>query len=176
MIPTQDHPGQYWRSADAADIWLNEAGAEAPKVVTCQTPQGGQAITKVDELELLGAGLFGAGRPCLDGSAKWTGDAYRYGVYMGHKPYSGPAIIILQHSGAGMVGLQLDFTTSGDTWRHLAATTSPEILWNLCHELFELHREALEGQKRSIFAAFAEGRLKKSKRKGHYTVTIEAAA
>lgn len=102
MIPTQDHPGQYWRSADAADIWLNEAGAEAPKVVTCQTPQGGQAITKVDELELLGAGLFGAGRPCLDGSAKWTGDAYRYGVYMGHKPYSGPAIIILQHSGAGI--------------------------------------------------------------------------
>ena len=33
MIPTQDHPGQYWRSADAADVWLNEAGAEAPKVV-----------------------------------------------------------------------------------------------------------------------------------------------
>jgi hypothetical protein len=51
------------------------------------------------------------------------------------------------------------------------------MLWNACHELFEFHQQALDGQKRSIFAAFVEGRLKKSrKRKGVISVTMEAAA
>jgi len=177
MIPTQERPGQYWMSGDRAELWFSESGPEAPKTIACLTPHGGQAITKVDELELLGAGLFGEGRPCLGGSAKWTGDCYRYGVYLGHKAYSGPAIVILQHSGGGMVGLQLDSTTSAETWKHLAATLSPEMLWNACHELFEFHQQALDGQKRSIFAAFIEGRLKKSrKQKGVISVTMEAAA
>jgi hypothetical protein len=93
MIPTQERPGQYWMSGDRAELWFSESGPEAPKTITCLTPHGGQAITKVDELELLGAGLFGEGRPCLGGSAKWTGDCYRYGVYLGHKAYSGPSIV-----------------------------------------------------------------------------------
>jgi hypothetical protein len=80
MIPTQERPGQYWMSGDRAELWFSESGPEAPKTITCLTPHGGQAITKVDELELLGAGLFGEGRPCLGGSAKWTGDCYRYGA------------------------------------------------------------------------------------------------
>jgi hypothetical protein len=91
---------------------------------------------------------------------------------LARRTYTGPAIVILQSSGGGMVGLQFDFRTSVETWQHLATTSSPEMLWNFCHELFELHREALEGQKRTVFAAFAEGRLKKSKRKGHYQVTM----
>jgi len=63
------------------------------------------------------------------------------------------------------------------TTEDLAATLSPEMLWNACHELFEFHQQALDGQKRSIFAAFIEGRLKKSrKRKGVISVTMEAAA
>jgi hypothetical protein len=72
-----------------------------------------------------------------------------------------------------MVGLRLDFTTCVDTWQHLVAATNPSRIWNLCHELFQLHREALDGQKR---AAFVEGRLKKSKRKGQYQVTMEPQA
>ena len=63
-----------------------------------------------------------------------------------------------------------------EPWQHLAATSAPEMLWNICHNLYELRREALEGAKRTIFAAFIEGRLKKSrKRKGHVSVTIEEA-
>jgi hypothetical protein len=157
-------------------MWLNESGPESPKVITCQTPQGGTALVRVEDLNFIGAGLFGAGRPCLGGSAKWTGDSYRYGIYTTHKPYTGPAIVLLQSSGGGMVGLQLDFRIASETWQHLAATCSPEMLWNLCHEIFELHRETLEGQKRSIFTAFAEGRLKKSKRNGRYNVTMEPQA
>jgi len=111
MTPIQERAGCLWQSADPADIWLNESGPESPKVVTCQTPQGGIAIVRVEDLNFIGAGLFGAGRPCLGGSAKWTGNAYRYGVYTSHKPYSGPAIVILQSSGGGMVGLQFDFRT-----------------------------------------------------------------
>jgi hypothetical protein len=172
MTLVQERAGCCWQSDDKADVWFNESAPEAPKVITCQTAQGGKAIVRVGDLEFLGAGLFGESRPCLEGSAKWTGNSYRYGVYKSYKAYSGSATVILQHSGSGMIGLQLDFTTSGDTWRHLAATSSREMLWNLCHELFELHREALEGQKRAVFAAFAEGRLKKSKRKGHYQVTM----
>jgi hypothetical protein len=175
MIPTQERPGQYWMSGDRADLWFNESGTEAPKTITCLTPQGGHAIVKVDELELLGAGLFGEGRPCSGSSAKWTGDCYRYGVYRGHKPYSGPSIVILQHSGGGMEGLQLDSTTSVETWSHLAATLTPELLWNTCRELFEFHQAALEGQKQRIFGAFALGRLKKSKKKGVIHVTMVAA-
>lgn len=177
MTPVQERPGCVWQSNDSADLWFNESGPEAPKTITCQTPHGGQAITKVDELELIGVGLFGESRPCLGGATKWTGNCYRYGVYLGHKAYSGPAIIILQHSGGGMVGLQLDSTTSAESWQFLAKTLPPEMLWNVCHELFEFHQQALDGQKRSIFAAFIEGRLKKSrKRKGVISVSIEAAA
>jgi hypothetical protein len=121
--------------------------------------------------------LFGEGRPCLGGNAKWTGSCYRYGVYECPKAYSGHAIVILQSSGGGMAGLLLSSTTSAETWQHLAATSAPEMLWNICHNLYELRREALEGVKRTIFAAFIEGRLKKSrKRKGHVSVTIEEAS
>ena len=177
MIPTQDRPGTYWISDDPATIWFNEAGPECPAVITCQTPQGGTATVRVDDLKFIGAGLFGEGRPCLGGNAKWTGNSYRYGIYLAHKPYSGPAIVILQSSGGGMEGLLLSSTTSAEMWQHLAANTKPEMLWNFCHELYELRREALEGVKRSIFAAFIEGRLKRSrKRKGVISVTIEAAA
>jgi hypothetical protein len=71
----------------------------------------------------------------------------------------------------------LSSTTSVETWEHLAATSKPEMLWNICHELYELRREGLEGMKRSIFAAFIEGRLKKSRRrKGVISVTMEAVA
>jgi hypothetical protein len=177
MIPTQDHPGQCWRSSDAADIWLNESGTEVPTAITCQTPQGGAAIVRVDDLKFIGAGLFGEGRPCLGGNAKWTGNSYRYGVYECSKAYSGRAIVILQSSGGGMEGLLLSSTTTAETWQHLAANSKTEMLWNICHELYDLRREALEGVKRSIFAAFIEGRLKKSrKRKGVISVSIEAAA
>ena len=177
MIPTQEHPGQYWRSSDPADIWLNEAGAESPTLIICQTPQGGTATVRVDDLKFIGAGLFGDGRPCLGGGdVNWTGASYRYGVYLVHKPYSGPAVVILQSSGGGAEGLMLSSTTSVETWEHLAATSKPEMLWNICHELYEVRREGLEGVKRSIFAAFIEGRLKKSRRrKGVISVTMEAA-
>lgn len=132
---------------------------------------------RVDDLKFIGAGLFGEGRPCLGGNAKWRGNSYRYGIYECHKPYSGPAIVILQSSGGGMDGLMLSSTTSTETWQFLAKTLPQEKLWNVCHELYELRREALEGVKRSIFSAFIEGRLKKSrKRKGVISVTMEAAA
>jgi hypothetical protein len=49
MIPTQERPGQYWMSGDRAELWFSESGPEAPKTITCLTPHGGQAITKVDE-------------------------------------------------------------------------------------------------------------------------------
>ena len=75
MTPIQERAGCLWQSADPADIWLNESGPQSPKVVTCQTPQGGIAIVRVEDLNFIGAGLFGAGRPCLGGSAKWTGNA-----------------------------------------------------------------------------------------------------
>jgi len=177
LTPTQDRPGTYWISDDPATIWFNEAGPERPAVITCQTPQGGTAIVRVVDLKFMSAGLFGEGRPCLGGNAKWTGSCYRYGVYECLKAYSGPAIVILQSSGGGMAGLLLSSTTSAETWQHLAATSVPEMLWNICHELYELRREALEGVKRTIFAAFIEGRLKKSrKRKGHVSVTIEEAS
>jgi len=70
----------------------------------------------------------------------------------------------------------LSSTTSVETWEHLAATSKPEMLWNICHEIYELRREGIEGVKRSIFAAFIEGRLRKSrKRHGVITVTMEKA-
>jgi hypothetical protein len=74
MIPTQEHPGQYWRSSDPADIWLNEAGAESPTLITCQTPQGGTATVRVDDLKFIGAGLFGDGVRAL-AAATSTGRA-----------------------------------------------------------------------------------------------------
>jgi hypothetical protein len=58
MIPVQECAGCYWQSGDRADIWLIEAGPEAPRVITCQTPQGCTAIVRVVDLNFIGAGLL----------------------------------------------------------------------------------------------------------------------
>jgi hypothetical protein len=177
MKISQERPGCYWQSNDLADIWLNDAGAEPPKTITCMTPFGGSAVLKIEDLEFLGAGLFGEGRPCLgQENVKWTGKSYRYGVYLTPKPYSNQAVAILEASGGGMRGLFLDRTISADMWKHLVATSTPEMLWNICHELHELHRAALDGEKRRVYAAFIEGRLKKTRRNRQIHVTEVSAA
>jgi hypothetical protein len=177
MKPTQERAGCYWQSNDSADIWLNDSGVEPPTTISCMTPNGGTAIVKIDEMEFIGAGLFGEGRPSpgLEG-VKWTGNSYRYGIYLTPKPYSNQAVAILESSGGGMRGLFLDRTISADMWKHLAATSTPEMLWNICHELHELHRAALDGEKRRVYAAFIEGRLKKTRRNRQIYVTEVSAA
>ena len=116
MTPIQERAGCLWQSADPADVWLNESGPAVPKDHHLSNPPRRYGVVRVEDLNFIGAGLFGAGRPCLGGSAKWTGDSYRYGIYTTHKPYTGPAIVILESSGCGMVGLQFDFRTSVETW------------------------------------------------------------
>jgi len=94
MIPTQEHPGQYWRSSDPADIGLTRPEQSLRHSSPVRRPRVAPATVRVDDLKFIGAGLFGDGRPCLGGgNVNWTGASYRYGVYLVHKPYSGLAVV-----------------------------------------------------------------------------------
>ena len=137
MIPTQEHPGQYWRSSDPADIWLNEAGAESPTLITCQTPQGGTATVHMDNLKFIGAGLFWR-RPSVLAAATSTGRARAtVTALLGSQAIQrscgcDPTVVWRRCE-----GVMLSSTNSVETWEHLAATSKPEMLWNICHELYE---------------------------------------
>ena len=181
MIPVQDCPGHYWRTNDAVDLHFNEAGTEQPQIVRCFNMQdhlnsGEARNVPVEGLSLLAPGIFGAGRPCRSGSnARWTGDSYRYGIYRNPAGLYKDGIVILERHGGGMQGYAFDSIVAGETWGLIAHSFSTEMIWNLCNQMANAYRAARDAEKVIVFRAFADGRLKKSRRNHTTYVHMEQA-
>jgi hypothetical protein len=128
-----------------------------------------QVKLEVAQLKFLGAGLFGAPRPCSFNSAtSWTGDSYRYGIYAMVNNTNRHAII--RNDGGGIY-IYLD---AGHTnWPALCAALPPERLWDLCQVIGHTYHQGRDHERQRLYTLFAAGGLKRQKLRGRdaYRVT-----
>jgi hypothetical protein len=170
MQPTQSHPGHYWMTDDAANLWFNEAGPEQPQTIRCYNMQdhlnrGEIREVSVDQLQFLAAGLFGEARPTgFSSTTRWTGDSHRYGIYRNPSGLYRNGIVVLECHGGGMCGYAFDNLVAGETWQYLAVHLPPEMIWNLCNQIAHSYRAARDSERHLWHRAFVEGRLKKRRR------------
>lgn len=134
-----------------------------PEIVNVQTAN----------LEFLGAGLFGPPRDKSEHHAGWTGDAYKFGVYAHLSRHSRHDVVILRTGGGGFYGYLDVSLSAAEMWRHLCATCTPEMLWNICSCVVHTHDLARGKGRQEIMNIFAEGRLKKRRRQGRIQVYVE---
>ena len=69
-----------------------------------------------------------------------------------------------------------DNLVAAELWGHIAATFSPEMIWNICNQISHACRAARDAERNKIFQAFVDGRLKKRKRNNRVTVEVIPAA
>lgn len=150
---------------------------------------------KLDSLEFVRTVEFGEARPSGGGSSsKWTGDNYKFYVFICHNEFKSDSLVLMQSSGGGYrwyVFESRDFRDmilrfcghgppSGGVLAGFLNGELPEPrLWDLLYQLLGTYQEAakqgyLKAQQ-EIYAAFVEGRLKKKKQRGQnaFKVSIE---
>ena len=175
MIPTQAHPGHYWKTNDPADLCFNEAGSDQPQTVRCYNMQdylnkGEFRNVPVASLEYMVHGHFGEARGI---QTRWSGDSHKYGIYRNPTGLCKNGIVVIECHGGGMVAYAFDNLVAAELWGHIAATFSPEMIWNICNQISHACRAARDAERNNIFQAFVDGRLKKRKRDKRVTVCIE---
>jgi len=160
-----------WRTDDTASIYFyrNTRHPEPPCVLHATIighsgiglPESREIETAT--LEFIGAGLFG--EPRDGGGHQWTGDSYKFGIYL-----SGRNTVIIQQDGSGIYPYLLDELEADKTWREICARLTPELLWNLCISLTSTYRKGREDERNRLHRMFLEGKLKKRQR--HNTTSI----
>jgi hypothetical protein len=171
MNPIQLQPGYYWRTNDAADLAFSEAGPERPTHINCYNlhdtlNRGETARVPVAGLQLMTKAYFG------ERKVGWTGDAYKFGIYRLTSEFGRGEIVIIVSHGGGMEAFSLSDLVAVQTWTHLAAHLSEELLWNLCYEIMHAHRAVKSEATRRMSLLFLENRLKKRKRRNRLSVEI----
>jgi hypothetical protein len=175
MIPTQEAPGYYWRTNDAADLAFNEAGPQPPTHIPSYNlhdtlNRGEIAQVPVGELYLLAKAHFGVR------NVGWTGDAYKFGIYRFTRRFGRPEIVIIVSHGGGMEAYLLSDLVAHQTWSHFAENLSEDLRWNLCYEIMHAHRAVKSEATRIVMQLFLEGRLKKRRRRNRSYVQVLATA
>lgn len=176
-----------WHSDDAARLYWykseypgSDRATSVPERLTAYTightgiVMGEHVVVEIAALDFLGAGLFGEGRPCsgLNSTTKWTGDAYRYGIYA----VNGRANrhVIIRKDGGGIY-VYLD---AGHTdWRALCSLLPPERLWDLCQAMGHTYHQGRAHERQRLYGLIAEDRIKRVKIRGKnaYRITEKAA-
>jgi hypothetical protein len=169
----QERPGWNWYTDDPAKLHIKDSGSsiETPKTLKCYVMHDsvncGESIeVEFENLEFLASAIFGLGRPSSPGSnTKWTGDAYKHGIYRCMRPFSAhPVIVIIEAHGGGTQGYYWNTLTAYETWTHLANILPTEALWSVCHDLCQMYHNARSVERRKIHREFLEGRLRKRRR------------
>ena len=172
------HP---WRTDDPAGLYIcnTSEATDAPQHFSCMVI-GHSGIVRpesvsvpTNDLEFLGAGLFGPPRDKKEGHAGWTGDAYKFGIYAQRTRGERQNIAILRTDGGGFYAYIDVSLTAAEMWRYLCAHCSSAMLWNICSCLVHTHDSAHEKGREELMYLFAEGRLKKRRRKGKVQVYVE---
>ena len=178
MYPVQSRPGSYWRSNDQADIRLNTSAPEKPETIEVfdfEYPPG-PLLIPIASLRFVNAGIFGEPRPCsFDPETKWSGDVYRYGVYLSEKNPDELRPVILRTpsdiEGYSVEGIIFPGYTT-DLWSVIAVGLLPPQLWDMCHTIMQYGSSMQKCTEARIYQAFAEGRLIKKKWKGNTSIKI----
>ena len=170
-----------WRTKDAAGLYIRHTSKSAnpPHEFAC-TVIGHSGILRpatlpveTQNLEFLGAGLFGPPRDKSAEDAGWTGDAYKFGIYA-HRPTFGRRnIVILRTDGGGFYSYLDVSLTAAEMWTHLSKSCSPETLWNICSCVVHTYELGRQNGRREIMDLFAEGRLLKKRGRNGLEVRIK---
>jgi hypothetical protein len=140
MKPRLLRAGFFWRSDDPADIIVGESSVND---VVCIAPTNISAVDlnkittdevliRLDDLEFIVAGLFGADRPSPSGAAKWSGTAYRYGVYLLPNTFTkSSSIVILSHTPKGTRALILPRYAT-EAWKSVFYGMPSDLVWDIC--------------------------------------------
>jgi hypothetical protein len=180
MNPVQSSPGSYWHSNDPADISLNTSAPEKPETIEVFDfdSNSGPCQISIASLRFVNAGIFGDGRLCsFVSKTKWSGAAYRYGVYLSEENPEEMRPVILETHGGGTQGIIFPAYTT-DLWSVIAVGLLPPQLWDMCHSIMKYGTSMQKCAETRIYQAFAEGRLIKKKRKGNIyieTLPIKSA-
>jgi hypothetical protein len=181
----QKYAGWNWHTDDPAKLSIKDSGnsTEAPKILKCYVMHdllnhGEFVEVEFEKLEFLASAMFGAGRPSQPGSnTKWTGDAYKHGIYRCLRPSPGqPAIVIIEVHGGGTQGYYWNTLAAHEMWIHLADILSSEALWNICHDLCGMYHNARSAERGKLQRQFLEGRLRKRRRNRILHVEVLPAA
>ena len=177
MLPTQSHPGYYWKTNDPADLAFNEAGPDQPQAIRCYNMQdhinrGEARDVPVDGLEFLATGIFGESRPSRSSPIRWTGNSHRYGIYRNRSGLYRNGVVVLECHGSGMQGYAFDNLVAGESWEYIAAIFPTEMIWNLCYQIAHGYRAARDAERALVYRAFVEGRLKKRRRHNNLHVEL----
>jgi hypothetical protein len=177
MILRREAEGFNWHTEDRANLHLSNTGnfSEAPREISAFViGRGGvvrpaTTIVKLETLRFMGCGLFGENRPCgWSSDTRWTGDAYRFGIYEQSKT----GVVIIRTDGCGTTAYAVDETDALDTWQKLIAALPPEVIWNLCMTLTETYRKGRDDEREFVFQQFLDGKLRKRKRSGVVQVVV----
>lgn len=162
----QDHPGWNYHTDDPAKLFIAHSGefAEPPasfkgRLLHRHLNGAGSVPIRVENLEFLCAGMFGAGRPSGSGPTKWTGDSYKYAVYRYERQ-----IVILRTDGGGFYAYIDNSIDAIDYWERLAFVLPTETIWNLCHTMAHAFQTGTSNGRQEIIGELQAGSLKLRKR------------
>ena len=166
-----------WNTDDLAGLYIfksehalaNDHQPEPPTTFDgVRIGHSGFSVSKVQieiaNLHFIGAGLFGESRG-KEGS-KWTGTAFRFGIYIYRGRFGYGKAVIIEQNGAGLFPYVVDELESDKTWTKLCEVLSPEMLWNVCMSFTHTYERGVRDGQRKTEQLFLAGRLKKQKKKG----------
>ena len=173
LLPNQylngDVPGWY-TDDDAKLYFFNQTTMENPDRRENPAPASISAsvIGRVGEpvnipiadLTYIGAGLFGEARPSISASIKWSGDSYKFGIYLITR-YNHTSVVIVRQDGSGRRAYQLEGINLNQAWQSYCTKLSSPELWDLCKLITDSYNNAMEQGKRQVEEAFLQGNLKK---------------
>lgn len=158
------------------------------KIIECGrpfAPEYGQALTDVTvdpaEWEHVCSARFGLGRPCsFNDKTLWTGDSYRYDIFLRKSGRYGGEYALRWWNGSGegwLIAEDKDRRGESCLLSMIAAMGDETRRWDACHFLWKAaHMSAVAAAATAaneIKQAFVDGLLKKRKRGGVVRVTIE---
>lgn len=171
----QDNPDYNYHTDDAAKIYFRRSALQAPTHLLCtgigyelSADSLGTFSMELAPFEFVGAGIFGAARPCDTlSSTKWTGDSHKYGVYK-HSNY----LLIMESNGSGEFGYLERHSDNVRLFEHLCATLRVEQIWDICHLIAETQKQAYRKGRHELETLFLQNRLKRRKRNSRYCLEI----
>lgn len=117
--------------------------------------------------------------PLTKKNTEWTGDSYRYDIYVSNDEAK-RLIALRWQNGGGSGWLVTEDRARRDELsllRIIAELPTEARRWDGCHQVYETATKsalaAAAAESRRYSVAFAEGRLKKHRRKGAIKVTLE---
>jgi hypothetical protein len=163
----QEQPHRNYCTADPAKIYFRRSEHREPTHLQCSRIGyelsehcEGMSTVELAPFEFVGAGVFGAARPCDPASStKWTGASHKYGVYKNRNQ-----ILIIESNGRGEYGYLERYSGNVRLFEGLCALLPAEQVWDICRLIVETQKQAYRKGRSEMTTLFLQNRLKRRRR------------